>query len=147
MLWSLNGLIRQPSNLPILSTWSLHEVCWQALESFWYKCRVLSQNTFYQVIKASLPDTDCHWQNQSFCSYWHIPYNLTRAMRFSFLLAVVAALASSMSVSACATLNGLCGSSSASGDTCCSGFTCSTGVSMSRLLCIHPATHLCALYQ
>ncbi|KAG2045204.1 hypothetical protein BDR03DRAFT_938184 [Suillus americanus] len=56
-------------------------------------------------------------------------------MRFSFLLAVVAALTTSMSVSACATLNGLCGSSSAEHDTCCEGLACTTGVFGSNTYC------------
>ncbi|KAG2352772.1 hypothetical protein BDR07DRAFT_807167 [Suillus spraguei] len=46
-------------------------------------------------------------------------------MRFSFLLAVVTALTTSMSVRAqCAGQNGVCGSSSAENDTCCQGLTC-----------------------
>ncbi|KAG2040260.1 hypothetical protein BDR03DRAFT_949476, partial [Suillus americanus] len=44
----------------------------------------------------------------------------TQVMRFSFLLAVVAVLTASMSVSMCGPSNGVCSSSSASNDTCCS---------------------------
>ncbi|KAG2040352.1 hypothetical protein BDR03DRAFT_153253 [Suillus americanus] len=52
-------------------------------------------------------------------------YNyLAQDMHFSFLFTVVAILTTSMSVSACAGENGVCGSSSAAGDTCCTGLTC-----------------------
>jgi hypothetical protein len=57
-------------------------------------------------------------------------------MRFSFAIAVVAALTASMSVSACEDLYGLCGASSSTNDECCKGLSCSIGVSMSRSLCI-----------
>ncbi|KAG2073502.1 hypothetical protein BDR04DRAFT_340105 [Suillus decipiens] len=52
---------------------------------------------------------------------------LVKNMRFSFLLAVVAALTTSMSVRGCADQNGLCGSSSPAGDTCCPGLNCKLG--------------------
>ncbi|KAG1749558.1 hypothetical protein EDB19DRAFT_148409 [Suillus lakei] len=65
----------------------------------------------------------------------HIPYYLAQTMRFSFLLAVVAALTTSMSASAqCADLNGVCGSSSAVGDKCCPGLTCTTDFRLSQVL-------------
>ncbi|KAG1748452.1 uncharacterized protein EDB91DRAFT_879746 [Suillus paluster] len=55
-------------------------------------------------------------------------------MRFSFLLAVVTALTTSMSVNACITEYGVCGPKNPS--SCCKGLTCKLGVSMSRSLCI-----------
>ncbi|KIK46301.1 hypothetical protein CY34DRAFT_441447 [Suillus luteus UH-Slu-Lm8-n1] len=61
-------------------------------------------------------------------------------MRFSFVIAVVVALTTSMSVSACADMFGLCGSSSASHDVCCPPLSCGTGVSMSGSLCIRDST-------
>ncbi|KAG2748313.1 hypothetical protein P692DRAFT_20521558 [Suillus brevipes Sb2] len=52
----------------------------------------------------------------------------TITMRLSFLFAVVAALAASVSVNAqCADVNGLCGTSSAEGDVCCPGLNCKLG--------------------
>ncbi|KAG1736787.1 hypothetical protein EDB19DRAFT_1021522 [Suillus lakei] len=62
-------------------------------------------------------------------------------MHFSFILVVVAALTTSMSVSACTNLNGVCDSSSASNDACCSNLACNTGVSMGPL---HPEFTLMA---
>ncbi|KAG2046055.1 hypothetical protein BDR06DRAFT_236807 [Suillus hirtellus] len=64
-------------------------------------------------------------------------------MHFSFLLvvAVVAALTRSMSVTAqCATLGQACGTTSHTGLMCCDSLFCEPTVSISRSLCIQNST-------